>query len=325
MIKIAMVGPIHSDGWSLLKKNNYDVFEITDFSTNNLIEKLHDVDGIAIRTAKLTTNILEKCKKLKIVARHGVGYDNVDLNYLNNQKIALAITGTANAVSVAEHVMTMFLNICKMSKLSDKLVRDGKFTERNSLPDFFELYEKNVLIIGFGRIGKVLAKRCLGFDSKVYVYDPFIDVSIIKESNCFPINFEDGLKIADFISVHVPINEKTKNMISKNQLMMMKDTCILVNTARGGIVNEQDLVWALSAKKIFGAGTDVYESEPPDNDNLLFNLDNIVLSPHNAALTLECKKRMAIETCENIYNFINNKSNLNIANIINRKNLNLEI
>ena len=98
-------------------------------------------------------------------------------------KLALAITGTANAVSVAEHVMTMFLNICKMSKLSDQLVRDGKFIEKNSLPDCFELYKKNILIIGFGRIGKALAKRCFGFDSKVYVYDPFIDTSIINNNN----------------------------------------------------------------------------------------------------------------------------------------------
>ena len=325
MTKIAIMGSIHVDGYSILKKNGCDVFEISDFSSDNLIKKLQDVDGIALRTAKLTENILKQCHKLKIVARHGVGYDNVDLDYLNNHKIALAITGTANAVSVAEHVMSMFLHICKMNKLSDQLVRDGKFAEQNLLPDFFELYKKNILILGFGRIGKALAKRCLGFDSAVYVYDPFIDISIIKKNNCFPINFEEGLKIADFVSVHIPLNEKTKNMISKDQLMMMKNTCILVNTARGGIVNEQDLIWALTNKEIYGAGTDVYENEPPKNDNPLFELDNIVLSPHSAALTLECRKRMAIETCENIINYLNNKSKLNLTNIINRNNINLKI
>ena len=194
--------------------------------------------------------------------------------------------------------MTMFLNVCKIIKQSDRLVRNGKFVEKNSLPVFFELYEKNILILGFGRIGKALAKRCLGFDTKVYVYDPFIDISIIKANNCIPIGFEEGLHIADFISVHTPLNEKTKNMIAKDQLIMMKKTCILVNTARGGIINEQDLIWALTNKEIYGAGTDVYEKEPPDNDNPLFKLDNIILSPHNAGLTLECRKRMAIETCE---------------------------
>ena len=114
-------------------------------------------------------------------------------------------------------------------------------------------------------------------------------------------------------------------MISKDQLMMMKNTCILVNTARGGIVNEQDLIWALTNKEIYGAGTDVYENEPPNSNNPLFKLDNIVLSPHSAALTLECRKRMAIETCENIINYLNNKSKLNLTNIINRNNISLKI
>ena len=318
-MKIATMGPLHSDGLSILEKNDYDVFEVTDFSTDSLIAKLQDVDGIALRTAKLTKDVLEKCQKLKIVSRHGVGYDNVDLNYLNEKKIALAITGTANAVTVAEHVMAMFLNVCKIIKQSDRLVRDGKFTEKSSLPEFFELYEKNIFILGFGRIGKALAKRCLGFDTKVYVYDPFVDISIIKENNCIPVDFDEGLHIADFISLHMPLNEKTKNMIAKDQLMMMKKTCILVNNARGGIINEQDLIWALTNKEIYGAGLDVYEQEPPNNDNPLFKLGNIILSPHNAALTLECRKRMAIETCENILYYLNDRSKLNATNIINEK------
>ncbi len=320
-----MIGSIHADGWSILEKKGCDVFEIKDFSSDNLINKLHNVDGIVLRTPKLTSDILKNCNNLKIVSRHGVGYDNVDLNYLNNHQIALAITGTSNAISVAEHVMMMFLSICKITKQSDQLVRNGKYKEKNLLPDFFELYEKNVLILGFGRIGKTLAKRCLGFDSKVYVYDPFIDASIIKKDNCFPINLEEGLKIADFVSIHLPLNKNTKNMISKEQLLMMKNTCILVNTARGGIVNEQNLFWALNNKEIYGAGIDVYEKEPPSNDNPLFKLDNIVLSPHSAALPLECRKRMAVEACENISNYLNNKSKINVNNIINRKNINLNI
>ena len=325
MTKIAIMGPIHSDGWSVLEKNSCDFFEITDFSSDNLIAKLQDVDGIALRTAKLTKDVLEKCHKLKIVARHGVGYDNVDLNYLNEKKIALAITGTANAVTVAEHVMAMFLNVCKIIKQSDRLVRDGKFTEKSSLPDFFELYEKNVLILGFGRIGKALAKRCLGFDAKIYVYDPFIDASIIKENNCIPADFDEGLRIADFISVHMPLNEETKNRIAKDQLMMMKKTSILVNTARGGIINEQDLIWALTNKEIYGAGIDVYEQEPPSIDNPLFKLDNIILTPHIAGLTLECRKRMAVETCENVLYYLSDRSKLNKKNIINGKKIGLEI
>jgi len=325
MMKIATMGPIHSDGLSILEKNGCDVFEVTDFSSDNLIAKLHDVDGVALRTAKLTKDVLEKCHKLKIVSRHGVGYDNVDLNYLNENKIALAITGTANAVTVAEHVMAMFLTVCKIIKESDGLVREGKFVEKSSLPDFFELFEKNIFILGFGRIGRALAKRCLGFDTRVYVYDPFIASSIIKDNNCIPVDLNEGLRIADFISVHMPLNEKTKNIIAKDQLMMMKKNCILVNTARGGIINEKDLIWALTNKEIYGAGIDVYEQEPPSIDNPLFKLNNIILTPHIAGLTLECRKRMAIETCENVLHYLSDSSKLNVANIINGKIIGLEI
>jgi len=325
MMKIATMGPIHVDGLSILEKNGCDVFEVTNFSSDSLIAKLQDVDGIALRTAKLTKDVLEKCHKLKIVSRHGVGYDNVDLNYLNEKKIALAITGTANAVTVAEHVMAMFLTVCKIIKESDGLVREGKFVEKSSLPDFFELFEKNIFILGFGRIGRALAKRCLGFDTRVYVYDPFIASSIIKENNCIPVDLNEGLHIADFISVHMPLNEKTKNIIAKDQLMMMKKNCILVNTARGGIINEKDLVWALTNKEIYGAGIDVYEQEPPSIDNPLFKLNNIILTPHIAGLTLECRKRMAIETCENVLHYLSDSSKLNAKNIINGKIIGLEI
>ena len=169
------MGEIHSDGLKLIENSNFKFFEISNFDENNLKEKLKDVDAILIRTANLSSKILSYCNNLKIVARHGVGYDNVDLEYLNNNKIPLAITGTANAVSVAEHVLTAFLYLTKNISLSDKLTRDGNFKEKSSLPNFFELYIKNILILGFGRIGKAVAKRCLGFDTNVYVFDPFVN------------------------------------------------------------------------------------------------------------------------------------------------------
>ena len=169
------MGSIHNDGLVFLKNQGYEIFEITNFAEEKLKNDLHDVDGIVLRTAKLSKEVLENCNKLKIISRHGVVYDNVDLNTINNRKIALAITGSSNAVSVAEYVMGMFLNLCRLIKESDQLVREGKFKEKASLPDFYELYNKNVLILGFGRIGRALAKRCHGFESKVMVYDPFIE------------------------------------------------------------------------------------------------------------------------------------------------------
>ena len=319
-MKIAIIGEMHSDGWETLKKSDFKPYAITNFSEDNLRKELSDTDGIILRTAaNLTSDVLKDCKNIKIIARHGVGYDNVDLEFLNKNKIALGITGTSNAVSVAEQVLSSFLFLTKNIHLSDQLTRRGNFKQKSSLPDFFELYKKNVVIFGFGRIGKEVAKRCLGFDMNVYVYDPFVNKNEIEKYNCKTIEKKEGIKIADYLTIHLPLNNDTKNFINNTEFSTMKNTAIIVNSARGGIVNEKALFNALKNKKILGAALDVFEKEPPDRDNPLFSLSNILLSPHNAALTLECRKRMAIESAENIINFISNKEKLNKNNIINRK------
>ena len=316
-MKVGIIGEIHPDGYEIFNKNNIEYFVTNDTKEETLIEKLRDVDGIVVRTAEINKKTLSQIKNLKIVSRHGVGYDNVDTEYLNKNKIAMAITGKANAVSVAEHVMTMMLNLTKNISKSDKLTRDNKFKEKANLPNFFELYNKKILIMGFGRIGKALAKRCLGFDMEIFVHDPFIREDEITSNNCIPINKDEGFKIADYISIHLPLNNKTKNLISSNEFKIFKSNLILINTARGGIINEDDLFDALSNNRIFGAGIDVFEQEPPINDHKLFSLENIILTPHNAALTLECRKRMAIECCENVFNLLSKSKNLIESNIIN--------
>ena len=323
MSKIAMMGEIHEDGWKHLTKQNFDILNITDFSKENLITELKDVDAIALRTAELNQDVLQHCPKIKIISRHGVGYDNVDIDYLNNNNQALAVTGTSNAISVSEHVMTMFLLLAKKINKSDSLVRNNEFMKKNSIGNFFELYQKNILILGFGRIGQAVAKRCKGFDANILIHDPFVNEEIIKKNDYRKVEFDIGLKEADFITIHMPLNESTKNLISKKEFESMKQNTIIVNTARGGIINEKDLYFALKNKKIFGAGMDVFEIEPPDPKNPLFTLDNIILSPHNAALTIECRKRMAIETFENIIFYLEGNLKLNKQNIINRKILNL--
>ena len=321
-MKIAIMGKVHQDGWNLLKKNKFECFEILNFEENNLKQELSDIDGVLLRTANLTAEVLEYCKNIKIIARHGVGYDNVDLKYLNKMKIALGVTGTSNAVSVAEHVLTSFLYLTKNIHLSDKLIREGKFKEKSSLPDFFELYKKNILICGFGRIGKAVAKRCIGFEANVYVYGPFIKEAIIAEHNCIPINKDEGINIADYISIHLPLNKNTRNFIGSKELSLMKKTAIIVNTARGGIVDENELANSLKDDKILAAGIDVFEKEPPLENHPLFKLNNTLLSPHNAALTLECRKRMATEAAQNIVYFLKDRKKLNLNNIINSEVLN---
>ena len=318
-MKVAVLGKVDPKGLSFLIENEFKVIEIESFEIQNLKEQLKDVDGILLRTTKLDKEILEHCDNLKIISRHGVGYDNVDLDFLNENKIALCITSTSNAVSVAEHVLSFFIYLTKKLSLSDSLVKEGNFEKRSELPNFFELYKKKVLIIGFGRIGKEVAKRCLGFDMEVYVYDPFLDNEIIIRNQCIPIEKNQGLAIADFITIHLPLNVNTKNFISQTELNVMKKKSILVNTSRGGIVNENDLCIALESKKIQGAGMDVFVSEPPESNHPFFKLDNILLTPHNAALTLECRERMSLEASQNIVFFLKNMSELNVENLVNKK------
>ena len=318
-IKVAILGIVHQKGLDFLRQKDFEVFEVKNFEPEYLKEKLKFVDGILLRTSKLDKNILKNCSKLKIISRHGVGYDNVDADYLNQKKIALGITSKSNAVSVAEHVMTFFMYLTKNLSTSDKLVRDGNFKKKSELPDFFELYEKKVLIFGFGRIGKEVAKRCHGFGMQVYVYDPFLDNSVIEKHNCTPTGKKEGLSLADYITIHLPLNEDTRNFISKTEFNVMKKNSIVINTSRGGIINEIDLYQALSEKIIKSAGIDVFESEPPDPSHPFFKLDNILLTPHNAALTLECRIRMSQEAAENIYYFLKEKSKLNYQNLVNKR------
>ena len=318
-MKVAVLGKVDQKGLSFLKENEFKVIEIENFEIQNLKERLKDVDGILLRTTRLDKEILQHCDNLKIISRHGVGYDNVDLDFLNENKIALGITSTSNAVSVAEHVLSFFIYLTKNLSLSDRLVKEGNFEKRSNLPNFFELYKKKVLIIGFGRIGKEVAKRCLGFDMEVYVYDPFLDNEIIIRNQCIPIEKNQGLAIADFITIHLPLNGDTKNFISQKELNVMKKNSILVNTSRGGIVNENDLCIALESKKIQGAGMDVFVSEPPESSHPFFKLDNILLTPHNAALTLECRERMSLEASQNIVFFLKYMSELNVENLVNKK------
>ena len=308
-MKIAIIGEIHSEGWEKLEKFNFNAFEIVNTEENNLKKELEDVDGIIIRAApNLTSDILKNCKKIKIIARHGVGYDNIDFGYLNQNNIALGVTGTSNAVSVAEHVLASFLYLTKNINLSDELTRKGNFINKSSLPDFFELYKKNVVIFGFGRIGKAVAKRCIGFETNVYVFDPFISDSEINKHHCVPVDKIKGIKLADYISVHLPLNQDTKNFISDEDFALMKNSVIIANTARGGIINENALLNALKNKKILGASLDVFEKEPPDSNNPLLKNSRVLLSPHSSSFTKECKSRMGIETAQNIIDFFENKT-----------------
>ena len=305
MKKILVIQPIHEEGINLLKNNsNFEYEVVNNVDTEFLKSKIKDCDGISIRTAKLSGEVIKAANNLKIISRHGVGYDNIDLEVSKKKDITLAITATANAVAVAEHVMFMILNISKRGSMYDDTVKSGKFNERNKLPKTVELWNKNILIAGFGRIGQALIKRCLGFEMNVFVFDPFVSKEFIEKRGGTKVdNLSETSKDMDAMSLHIPLNDETKNIINYELLKSMKKNCIIINAARGGIVNEVDLDRALNENLIFGAGLDVFETEPPAENNPLLKNKKVFLSPHTAAFTEECMTRMGKETIQNIFDF----------------------
>ena len=303
--KILIIQKVHEKGMELINNHpNFDVEVTDDTSVENLKSKIKDCDGASIRIAKLSGEVINEAKNLKIISRHGVGYDNIDLKTAKERDIKIAITANANAVTVAEHVMFVLLNIAKRRELYHTTVKEGNFKDRNKLPKTIEVWKKNFLIMGFGRIGKALIKRCLGFEMNVFVYDPFVDKDIIDKLGGKKVNnIEEAVKTMDVISLHMPLTDKTENLINYNLLKTMKKNCIIINAARGGIINEEDLNKALNEDLIFGAGIDVFKKEPPENDNPLLKNDKVYLSPHTAAFTDECMTRMGVETIQNIIDY----------------------
>ena len=310
MPKIAIVDKMHDDGINLLKNNpKFECEVIEDLSKKNLISKLPNFDGITLRRGKMDYEILEKCKKLKVISRHGVGFDNVDIKFLKKNNIKLLVTATSTSTSPAEHIMFMILNISKGIDFYDKAVRNGDFDSiMHTKHSTFELSNKKILIIGFGRIGKKLIKKCLGFDMQAYVYDPYVEKKIIESFGGKKVDdFQNNIKEVDIISLSVPLTKETNNMITLEEMKKMKKNAIIINISRGGIVNEKDLNEALNKKIIYGAGLDVFEKEPPESNNPLLKNKKVLLSPHAATFTQECLSKMSIETVQNIIDFFDNR------------------
>ena len=226
---------------------------------------------------------------------------------------SLLITATANAIAVSEHVFYLMLSISKNFLNLDNEVRIGNFRTNINKFETFELHNKEILIGGFGRIGKNLIKKCLAFNMNVKVYDPFVEEKIINDMGGKKVdNFDETLKTLDFLSLHMPLNKNTKDLINLKKMKTMKNTSVIINTARGGIINETDLNQAVNEKIILGAGLDVFSTEPIDLNSPLLKNKRIILSPHTAALTNECKIRMGKETAQNIIDFFEKKINKNM-------------
>src|SRR5882724_5761074 len=219
---------------------------------------------------------------------------------LSRRKIPLMVAGTANSPSVAEQALFMMLTLAKRAVEMHALVKDGKWSARlGKLP--YDLFGKTVLIVGFGRIGTRTAKRCLAMEMNVLIYDPYKSAAEITAAGCEPApDLDAALPRADFVSIHCPKTPETVGMFDAARLRRIKPTAYLINTARGGIVNEAALYDALSSGKLAGAGLDVFEQEPPRVPHSLFELPNVIIAPHVAGVTREAVDRMSEQTARNL-------------------------
>ena len=267
--------------------------------------------------APFTARIVGAAPRLRVVSRHGVGYNNVDVPALTAAGIPLTVTGTANSVTVAEHSLFFMMSLAKHGALFDREVRKGNWGIRfeNTAID---LAGRKVLILGFGRIGQLLVKRCLAMDMEVFVHDPYADGGAIREAGAEPAaDWRPLLPELDFLSVNCPKTDETTGMVGAAELAAMKPTAYVVNTARGGIVDEPALVDALRRRVIAGAAIDAFEVEPATADNPLFGLDNILVTPHSAGVTEESMFRMGAACAQNVVDCFDGK--LDPANIVNRE------
>jgi D-3-phosphoglycerate dehydrogenase len=308
--KVLIVGRMPQAGLDVLKKRDDVEYEIlTDDTVPSLHPKLKDANAVTLGATPFRQAELDVAPGMMVVARLGVGFDAVEVPALNKRKIPLMTTGTANSVSVAEHAMYMMLAASRLVKKSDRWVREGGWRERLSdLPS--DVAGKKVLVVGMGRIGSRTVKRTVAFEMETYVLDPNVSAAEIEKAGATKVtDLKAILPKVDYVSIHCPKSPETVNMFNADTLALMKPTAFLVNTARGGIVNEDALFDALSRGKLRGAGLDVLDREPPDPKNKLFTLENVIFSPHMAGVTEEASNRMAVTAVESILSVFDGRPN----------------
>lgn len=295
------------EGKDYLLERGYKIKMGTGITVEDIVRDVADCDAILARTAPFPAEVMKMGKRLKVIARHGVGCDNIDVK--TAEKLGIWVTNgpLSNANSVAEHTIGLIIACARHLIKCDTELRKGNFEIRNQL-NGSDLEGKILGLIGVGRIGaKVARKAALGLDMKVIGYDPYCargnlipEIELINE-------WKHIFARADFISLHLPANEETRGIVGKKEFEIMKNTAYLINCARGEVVNEAELVAALESKTIAGAGLDVYAQEPPEKNHPLFELANVILTPHNAAHTKEAAIRMSLHAAIGIDQVLSGK------------------
>lgn len=264
-------------------------------SEEEMINLISDVHGVIVGLDPITAKVLNSAPELKIISKYGVGIDNIAIDCATERKIMVTNTPGANVLAVAELTMGLILNVARQISFSDRMLRQNKWGRYYG----FELKDKTLGLIGTGRIAQEVAVLAKGFGLKIIGYDLYPDLEWARTVDATYLPLNELLAAADIVSLHVPLTKDTYHLISGRELAMMKQSAILINTARGGVVDDEALFRALQAKKIAGAGLDVYEIEPPV-DSRYFSLDNVVLTSHIGAHTYEAIVRMGKMAVDNL-------------------------
>jgi D-3-phosphoglycerate dehydrogenase / 2-oxoglutarate reductase len=279
---------------------------------------LTNAAGVGLSLTPFGAAELRAGHDVEVVARHGVGYDMIDVPALTRARVPLMITGVANSPSVAEHALYLMLELAKRGAAFHAMAAQNRWGERMKQALPVDLFEKTVLIVGFGKIGSRLAKMCLALGMQVCIYDPYVDAAKINAAGCrAELNLNEALALADFVSINCPKTQETNGMVGEAQFARMKATAFIVNTARGGVIEETALHAALTTGRIAGAGLDVLKREPPDVHNPLLKLPNVVLAPHMAGVTRESLDRMAIAMVNNILSALDGRPDMD--NVVNKE------
>ena len=306
MTRLLLSQNIHPEGRKLID-GKFDIVIPEDSSQEALTRAVANAEGIILRTtSSVTAEVIAAAPKLKIISRTGAGVDNVDIEAATKRKILVCNLPAVNNLSVAEHAIAMLFSLAKDLPAMDRAVRSGAWGERNA-GRAVELEGKTLGIIGMGNIGSLVARKCYyGLGMKILAYDPYAADKFAAEDYSF-VSLQELFAQSDFISLHCPNIPETQNMVTRELLLSMKQSAWIINCARGGVINEEALHEVLRDKKIAGAALDVFSAEPPPKDCPLLKLDNVIVSPHAAALTQEATVRMSTEAARAVVDYFSGR------------------
>lgn len=307
-MKVLIPLDITQAGKDYLTSHGYDYVVGSSTDEDVVAREIVDCDALLIRTSKVTRAIMEAAPNLKVIGRHGVGVDNIDLEAATDLGIQVTNGPTSNADSVAEHAVALLLACGHHIVPMNQYARKGKWTMRDAIK-LNQAAGKTLGLVGYGRIGQAVAQKCaLGLSMQVIAYSPSIKSKPLPDYITAADSMEEVLQQGDYISLHLPATERTKHTIDKTAFSLMKPTAFLINTARGEVVHEADLYTALTTGQIAGAGLDVLETEPPSEDNPLFTLENLILSPHYGALSHGAFDNMGLHAAQGIHEVLSGQS-----------------